>query len=200
MSGTSAGGLVSLAVVYHTATGTTRQLAEAVQRGALGAGAAASLHAVVGSDIREGRYKNDALFAQLDGADAILFGCPTFMGGPSAQMKAFLDATLSRWATRAWAGKLAAGFSVSGTPSGDKLATLTGLVMTAMQLGMVWVGLEQSPLNPEGLNRLSFYLGVGAQPDYTTNPPGVQAPDLRTGELLGARVARIAQQLRAGAR
>jgi multimeric flavodoxin WrbA len=190
---------VHVAIVYHSATGTTRQLAEAVQRGAEKAGASASLHAVVGSDIHEGRFRNEAFLAQLDGADAIVFGCPTFMGGPSAPMKAFLDATLSRWSTRAWAGKLGAGFSVSSTPSGDKLATLVGLLMTAMQLGMLWVGLDQLPLNQEGLNRLSFYLGVGAQPDYTTNPPGVQTPDLRTGELLGARVARLARQLRAGA-
>jgi NAD(P)H dehydrogenase (quinone) len=176
-------------------------MAEAVYAGAAGvagvAGARAALHELRGSDIVDGRWKNDALLAELDATDAIVLGCPTFMGGPSAQMKAFLDATLSRWYSRAWADKLCAAFTVSSTPSGDKLQTLTALVVTAMQHGMIWVGVDQSPLNPQQLNRLSVYVGAAGQADYTTNPPGVQPPDLLTGELLGARVAKLAQRLRA---
>ena len=160
-------------------------------------GARAVLLAIESAEIVAGRWKNDALLALLDAADAIVFGCPTFMGGPSAQMKAFLDATLSRWYSRAWTNKLAAGFTISSTPSGDKLQTLTALAVTAMQHGMIWVGVDQMPLNPDQLNRLSVYLGAAGQADYTTTPPGVQAPDLRTGEMLGARVARLAAHMRA---
>ena len=162
-------------------------------------GASASLHAIEGADIREGRFTNAALFAQLDAADAILFGSPTFMGGPSAQLKAFLDASVSRWVSRAWVNKLAAGFTVSATPSGDKLHTLTSLAVTALQLGMIWVGVEETTRDAQAPNRLSVYLGAAGQADYSTNPPGVAAADLLTGERLGARVAKLALRLRAGA-
>jgi len=185
-----------VAVVFHSVTGTTKRLAEAVHAGAASVdGANATLHELRAVDIAEGRWKNDALLAQLDAVDAIVLGCPTFMGGPSAQMKAFLDATLSRWYSRAWADKLCAAFTVSSTPSGDKLQTLTALAVTALQHGMIWVGVEQSPLNAEQRNRLGVYVGAAGQADYSTQPPGVQAPDLRTGESLGARVAGLALRL-----
>jgi NAD(P)H dehydrogenase (quinone) len=189
-----------VAVVYHSATGTTKRLAEALHAGAASiSGVRAGLHAIEGKAIAEGRWRDDALLAALDRADAIAFGCPTFMGGPSAQMKAFLDATVSRWYTRSWRDKLAAGFTVSSTPSGDKLQTLTAIAVTAMQHGMIWVGLDQSPINPQQPNRLGVYLGVAAQADYGVSPPGVIAADLASGELLGARLARLAARLRAGA-
>jgi NAD(P)H dehydrogenase (quinone) len=192
--------MTEIAVVYHSSTGTTRRLAEAVLAGAAGvAGTRAALHEIRAADIVEGRWTNDALLAQLDGADAIVFGCPTFMGGPSAQLKAFLDATVPRWYARAWVGKLASAFTVSSTPSGDKLQTLTSIAATAMQHGMLWVGVEDSPLNAAAPNRLGVYVGAAAQADYAAQPPGVLAADLRTGERLGARVARLAARLRATA-
>jgi NAD(P)H dehydrogenase (quinone) len=186
-----------IAVIFHSSTGTTRKMAEAVHAGAVSVqGVRGGLHEIRAADIADGRWKNDALLIQLDAADAIVLGCPTFMGGPSAQMKAFLDATLSRWYSRAWADKLCAAFTVSSTPSGDKLHTLTALAVTALQHGMIWVGVEQSPLNAQQPNRLGVYVGAAGQADYSTQPPGVQAPDLRTGESLGARVARLALRLR----
>ena len=47
----------------------------------------------------------------LDRADAIIFGSPTYMAGPSAAFKAFMDATSGRYAEQAWADKLAVGFT-----------------------------------------------------------------------------------------
>jgi NAD(P)H dehydrogenase (quinone) len=189
-----------IAVVYHSTTGTTKRLAQAVHAGASGvAGARASLHAIANEDMRDGRFSNNSLLAQLDAADAIIFGSPTFMGGPSAQLKALLDATVSRWVSRAWANKLAAAFTVSATPSGDKLHTLTSIAVTAMQLGMIWVGVEETSRDARAPNRLSVYMGAAGQADYSTNPPGVNAADLRTGELLGERVAKLALRLRASA-
>ncbi len=124
--------MTEIAVVFHSATGTTKRMAEAVYAGSgSAAGVRASLHEIRSADISGGRWMNDAQLAQLDAAHAIVFGCPTFMGGPSAQLKAFLDATLSRWYARAWANELAAAFTVSSTPSGDKLQTLTAIAVTA---------------------------------------------------------------------
>jgi len=76
---------------------------------------------------------NDPVFAQLDASDAIIFGTPTYMGGPSAQFKAFADACGGKWYAGAWRDKLAAGFTISSGPSGDKLSTLHYLFTLAMQ-------------------------------------------------------------------
>ncbi|WP_030376767.1 flavodoxin family protein, partial [Streptomyces rimosus] len=56
----------------------------------------------------------------LDAADAIVFGSPTYMGTASGAFHVFAEATSKRWATRAWQDKLAAGFTNSGSKSGDK--------------------------------------------------------------------------------
>ena len=139
---------------------------------------------IQGEDIQSGRFKNDSLMAKLDASDAVIFGSPTYMGGPAAQFKGFADATGERWFKAAWHDKLAAGFTVSGGPSGDKLSTLHYFFTLAMQHGMIWVGLAESPFNDKGINRLSSYSGVMGQ--AMQEPPEV-APneaDKLTGESL----------------
>lgn len=188
--------MTTLSVVYHSKDGHTRIMAEGVHEGAAGEpGVEAELHAIDVADIVDGRFENAALFEALDASDAIVFGCPTYMGGVSGPMKAFVDATVVRWYARGWADKVAAGFTVSSTPSGDKLNALMDLTIAALQHGMIWVGLDQSPLNSEGLNRLSFYLGAAGQADYSGEAAAIMAGDRATGVSLGARVARITHAL-----
>jgi multimeric flavodoxin WrbA len=57
-------------------------------------------------------------------AEAIIFGAPTDTGGPSAQFKAFEDASSHAVMTQGhgWKDKIAAGFTNSGSRSGDKPA------------------------------------------------------------------------------
>lgn len=187
--------MASVGIIFHTGTGYTKILADSVAQGAsTQVGAKVERLEILGSDIVEGRYSNDEVFATLDACDAIIFGAPTYMGGVSAQMKAFLDATVQRWYSRRWSGKLAAAFTVSSTPSGDKFNALTDVLTSALQHGMVWVGLDESPINPEGVNRLGFYLGAAAQPDYAAKPAALQPGDVETGSRLGARVAQIASE------
>jgi NAD(P)H dehydrogenase (quinone) len=177
----------TISIVYFSGTGHTTKLAEAVQKGAASvAGAQARLVALNGDDIVKGRYKNDAVLAQLDASDAIVFGSPTYMGGPAAQFKAFADATSDRWYRRDWRDKVAAGFTVSSGPSGDKLRTLDYFFTFAMQHGMIWVGFPETPMNDQGINRLSSYIGVMAQ-------AGQESPDVapNAADLLGRRVAEI---------
>lgn len=52
-----------------------------------------TLYRIVGDDLIKGRFKNEAVLAELDRADAIIFGCPTFMGSVSSEFKAFADAS-----------------------------------------------------------------------------------------------------------
>ena len=151
--------MATVSVVYHSGTGHTRKMAEAVHAGVASVeGVEAHLLSIEGKDIVEGRWKNDEMMSLLDQSDAIIFGSPTYMGCVSGQMKCFMDATAERYFSRAWVNKLASAFTVSGGPSGDKLNTLNTLATLGMQLGMIWVGLEQTPYNDAGINRLSFLL------------------------------------------
>jgi hypothetical protein len=123
------------------------------------------------------------------------------MGSASAQFKAFMDSTSAVWALQGWRDKLAAGFTHSAAPSGDKLGTLMQLAVFAAQHGMIWVGLGLPPtyagLDPgvDDTNRLGSHLGAMAH----SRPGGggrVPESDLATAELLGKRVAQAAQRWR----
>jgi NAD(P)H dehydrogenase (quinone) len=184
----------TVAIVYHSGYGHTLVQAEAVRRGAADAGAATQLIAV--DDVA-------AHWDALDRADAIIFGTPTYMAGPSAAFKAFIDSTSDRWAQQTWRDKLAAGFTNSAGVNGDKLNTLESLALFAMQHSMVWVGLGLLPGNisadgsPDDLNRLAGFLGAMAQSNTDAGPdvaPG--ASDQRTAEHLGRRVAEAAVRWR----
>ena len=85
--------MIKVAVIFHSATGTTKKLAEAVAAGGrLVSGVDVVIAEIMGTDIVEGRFRNSALLAQLQDVDAMIFGSPTFMGCVSAQFKAFADA------------------------------------------------------------------------------------------------------------
>jgi len=153
-------------------------MAEAIAKGA-GAVAGTQVHVlpIQSEDIQNGRFKNDSLMARLDSSDA----------------------TGERWFKSAWRDKLAAGFTVSGGPSGDKLSTLHYFFTLAMQHGMVWVGQAETPMNDQGINRLSSYSGVMGQ--AMQEPPEVapNAADKLTGEMFGRRVAEAAARWKRGA-
>jgi NAD(P)H dehydrogenase (quinone) len=187
----------TVSVIYFSGTGHTTKLAEAVQKGAASvAGVTTHLIAISGDDIIKGRYKNDDVFAKLDASEAIIFGSATYMGGPAAQFKAFADATGGKWYAGAWKDKIGAGFTVSMGPSGDKLSTLHYFFTLAMQLGMIWIGLPELPMNDKGINRLSSYSGVMAQAGQEPVDVAPNAADKLTGELLGKRVAEYAVKLK----
>ena len=137
---------------------------------------------------------------ELAAADAIIFGAPTYMGSASATFKQFQDATSKVWMTQGWADKLAAGFTNSGSVSGDKLQTLQQFSILAAQHGMIWVGLATpSGFNmkehswADATNRGGYWLGVGAHSPADTSPEEAPvAAELETGRLLGERVAKSA--------
>lgn len=190
----------TVSVVYFSGSGHTQKMAEAVAQGAQSvAGAKANLVGIQGKDIAEGRWANDKVLAQLDASAALVFGTPTYMGGPAAQFKAFADATSERWFKRIWLNKIAAGFTVSGGPSGDKLSTLTYLFTFAMQHGMLWVGQIELPFNDKGINRLGSYSGAMGQAFTEAPDVAPNAADKLTGEGLGRRVAEAAARWARGA-
>ena len=88
-------------------------------------------------------------------------GSPTYMGMASWQFKKFADVTSKRWFTSAWKDKVAGGFTISASPSGDKLSTIQYFITLAMQQGMIWVG--QPTMNDGTINRIGSYSGLMAQ-------------------------------------
>ena len=178
-----------VAIVYFSGQNHTHQLAESIAAGVKKvAGVSVELLRILPEKIEQGRFKCPDTMAKLAVADTIVFGTPTYMGGYAAQFKAFIDAASEAWFKLAWKDKLAAGFTHSLGLSGDKLNTLNGLYINAMQHGMVWLGpaLMVEGTDPGNVNRLSSYSGVMAQTPWGQDsaPEG----DLKTAVLFGERL------------
>ena len=183
--------MAKITIVFHSGYGHTKVMAERVKTGA---------ERVAGTEARlvpveevEGRW------AELEASDAIIFGSPTYMGNVSGPFKMFMDASSKAWLERKWMDKLAAGFTISGSPSGDKLNTLQGLMIFAMQHGMVWVGNAEMPYNEQGINRLGSFSGVMAQAGQVPPDQEPNAADRLSAEVLGRRVAASAARWAKGA-
>lgn len=180
---------MKVSIVYHSGFGHTKALAEAVRDGAVSAGSDAALMTVDAVD-----------WERLSASDAIVFGTPTYMGGPSAAFKKFMEDSSKTWMAQGWKNKIGAGFTVSASQSGDKLNTLVDLSVFAAQHGMVWVGLDLLPGNnnskgsPADLNRLGSFLGAMAQANADQGAEGVTDSDRRTVRHLGRRVAEAARR------
>jgi NAD(P)H dehydrogenase (quinone) len=180
-----------IVIVYHSGYGHTAAQAEAVRQGA-----ASVPNTTVDLIKADDAPKSWEVF---DKADAIIFGAPTYMGSASASFKAFMDATSHLWFEQKWKDKLAAGFTNSGSQSGDKFNTLVELFTFAMQHGMVWVGLGLLPGNNSSkasandLNRLGAFGGAMAQSNVDEGPEAAPPEaDRQTAAHLGKRVAEIA--------
>ena len=86
--------MANIAVVFHSGYGHTQRVAEHVAKGAN-----ATLIAIgADGEITEAQWN------VLNGADAIVFGSPTYMGMASWQFKKFADATSKMWMSGAWPG------------------------------------------------------------------------------------------------
>ena len=172
-------------VVYHSGYGHTQRVAQFVAEGA---------KATIVAIDADGNI-TDAEWETLNAADAIIFGSPTYMGSVSWQFKKFADATSKQWFGSAWKDKVAGGFTISASPSGDKLSTIQYFITLAMQQGMVWVG--QPAMNDGNINRLGSNSGLMAQVGPTSPAADIPQGDLDTAKAYGERVAKMAAKLHA---
>ncbi|MDP5138448.1 flavodoxin family protein [Rheinheimera baltica] len=187
--------MVKVAIIFHSASGTTKKLAEAVASGIRSVSEVDVVFAeIVGTDIVDGRFKNLALIEQLKNVDAMVFGSPTFMGCVSAQFKAFADATGDLWAEKAWSNKIASGFTIGSNLSGDQLNTIQYMQIFANQHGMLWASLDiPGNCDAEGRNRLGAQSGLIA---HSTDGE-LNGIDVVTAKYLGQRVANVAKRFAA---
>ena len=135
--------MADIVVVYHSGYGHTQRLAQAVAEG----GGARLLAIDADGNLPDGGWE------ELAAADAIVFGAPTYMGGPSWQFKKFADASSRPWFGQAWKDKLFAGFTNSGSINGDKSSTMSYFITLAMQHGGIWVGNGMMPANSKASQR-----------------------------------------------
>jgi NAD(P)H dehydrogenase (quinone) len=176
-----------LAIIYHSAHGHTECIARHVQAGTSD---------VDGVDTRLVKAEDIARTPdELIGYDGFIFGSPTYLGGVSGPFKGFMDTTGRLWRTQQLKDKLAAGFTVSSLPSGDKQSTLLSMFIFSMQHGMLWVG---NPILPEqhsgvpdneAANRLGSWSGLMAQAGHAAPAHAFVPGDVKTARLFGRHVA-----------
>lgn len=195
----------NVAVIYYSSTGTNHAMAEAVAEGARGAGADVRVRLVpetapdAAIDGNPGwrafvdRMKDAprASLADLEWADAVVFGTPTRYGNMAAQLKAFLDTTGGLWFQGKLADKVYAGFTSAQNAHGGQESTLLALYTTVHHFGGVIV-------TPGYTDPVTFAAGGNPYgPSVTTTPAGnpPTEADLAHARYLGARVARFADKL-----
>lgn len=181
----------SIAIVYHSVQGHTEHIAQLVAEGARQAGATVELLPAA---------ELTATPERLLAFSGLIFGSPTYLGGVTGVFKSFIDATGGLWRHQQLRGKLAAGFTVSALPSGDKQSTLLTLFTFSMQHGMLWHG---NPILPEqhlgvpeaeAANRLGSWSGLMAQGGHSQGnrwAPG----DEKTARLFGHHFVATLQRL-----
>jgi NAD(P)H dehydrogenase (quinone) len=183
--------MTRVAIVYHSGFGHTAAVAASVLKGVRTL-PQVQAQLINCDDLKDAGAdrKLGPEWEVLHHADAIIFGCPTYMGTVSAGFKRFMDASGNAWQEQRWRDKMAAGFTVAGGLSGDKLNTLMAMSVFAAQHSMIWV--SQGIMGKGDINRMGSYLGMMAQagngPPSETPPPH----DHETAERFGRRVGEAA--------
>lgn len=186
--------MTKVAIVYFSGYGHTARQAEAVKQGA------ASVAGITATDFRinENGDLPEGAWEALAQQDAIIFGSPTYMGGPAWQFKKFADASSKPWFTQAWKDKIAAGFTNSASTNGDKFSTISYFFTLSQQHGQIWIGTGLMPSNtkangPDDVNWTAGFAGALAiSPSDASAEEAPRKGDLETARLLGKRVAEFA--------
>lgn len=193
--------MTKVAIVYYSGfKGVTEKIAQSV---AEGAGQVPETEVItIHTDNVDDHWQD------LGEADAIIFGTPTYIGGPAAKFKEFIEKLAGDiWLQRLWLNKVSGGFTVSAGRSGDKQSCLQQLATYAAQMGMMWVpvritgGNYSSEGSEDDLNRMAGYLGVMAQANIDQDLSDVPtASDLETAKMHGHHITSVARQYSLGRR
>lgn len=188
----------NVAIVYYSGYGHTKKVAEHIKIGV------EQLQEVGAFLISVDELEDVDI---LNDYAAIIFGAPTYMGSVPYQFKKFMDDASKIWLKKGWKDKLAAGFTNSGSLSGDKFNVLMQLCTFACQHRMLWLSLgvdNTSGKNDDrsehlgALNRMGGSLGLMTQSENAS--PEVTPPigDKKTAELFGRRIAEYVTVLSRG--
>lgn len=186
--------MMKIVIAYYTGSGHTKKLAEYAKEGAL---------RVDGAHVDLVNVENltDVPWDLFHRADAIIFGSPTYMGSVAGQFKSFMDETSNFWIEQHWANKIAAGFTIGASASGDKLNSLIQLSVFAAQHGMIWAGQNhigsKHTKDDLAINDAGSWLGLMAVSD-ADKVQLMPKSDIRTAHMFGERVARVTRRWNKG--
>lgn len=155
-------------ILYHSKSGNTKKLAEAIAKGIEEVDAVKSM-----LKSTEEVTKDD--FINCDG---IIAGSPVYFGSMAGELKMVFDKFVAT--RKKMEGKIGAAFATGAGDSGGKETTILSIIQAMLIYGMVVVG---DPMSATG------HYGVAClgTPDQTAE---------KNGALLGKRVAEIVKRLR----
>ena len=172
---TAQGQDLTVLVAYHSQSGNTEAMAEALADGARGDGVSVLVRRI-----------GDVSKEDLDAADAVALGSPVHMGDVAVEVRtALVDWAYGKgfWRSRGLRNKACAVFATGGAPSNGKEFTMLSMALGLLQYGMVLV-------TPYGGLGASATTGV---PDYEK---GVGEHELQEARDLGERLVEVARLLK----
>ena len=141
--------MIEILVLYYSAHGSVREMAQLVARGVNLTGAMARLRSVPPvaprTQVAEPPVPEDGApyveLADLEQCAGLVLGSPTRFGNMAAPLKYFLDTTGALWAKGALVGKPAAVFTSTASLHGGQETTLTSMMTPLLHHGMLILGL-----------------------------------------------------------
>lgn len=162
---------------YHSLTGNTRKLAAAVAEGVAKVPGVTVVVRKVSEITRE----------DLDLADGLVLGSPTYYGNIPGEMKAVLD----HWSWKMkidFTNKVGGAFATGGEVAGGQEHVVLSLLLFMVHNRMILVG----PLHERQTTQFG---SSGAVAVTGKSDPGVGGDEVENGRKLGERVASITKRL-----
>jgi len=197
--------MADILVLFYSATGSVRRLADAVARGVESVeGMRARVRTVpkvspVTEKIEPAVPPEGAPYVEardLAECAGLALGSPTRFGNMAAPLKYFIDGLGPEWARGTLAGKPAAVFTSTATMHGGQEATLVSMMMPLLHHGMVIVGIPYT--EPELNATRSGGTPYGAtHVSGSANDRPVTDEESKLAFALGKRLATLAKRLAA---
>jgi len=197
--------MADILVLYYSATGSVRRLAEALARGVESVDGMHARVRTVPKVVPVIEKAKPAVPAEgapyvepkdLAECAGLALGSPTRFGNMAAPLKYFIDSLGAEWTRGTLAGKPAAVFTSTATMHGGQEATLMSMMLPLLHHGMLIVGLPYT--QPELNSTRSGGTPYGAtHVSGTANDRPVSDEETKLAFALGKRLATIAGKLAA---
>ncbi len=177
------GPTVRVLVAYHSRRGNTEAMAAAVAEG---------VRRVPGVSVTVKRVQ-DATQADLQAADGLVLGSPTYFADIAGEMKVVIDDWNWKWKVD-FTDKVGGAFATGGGQTGGKEHTVISLLLFMLNNRMIVAG----PLYQDAEGEDSWG-EIGATAMTGPLDPGVGDGEVDAARRLGERVARVARRVKGNA-
>src|SRR4051812_25255320 len=194
--------MADILVLYYSATGSVRRLADALSRGVESVeGMRARVRTVpkvapVTERLEPAVPPEGAPYVEgrdLEECAGLALGSPTRFGNMAAPLKYFIDGLGPQWARGTLAGKPAAVFTSTATMHGGQEATLLSMVMPLVHHGMLLVGVPYTEADLSSTRSGGTPYGA-SHVSGSANDRAVSDEEARIAFALGKRLAGIARK------